>query len=58
MPILVALDECLAVLVKISIYADLGLEDDHQARAALSAISRCCDEFDETIIDICKTLDR
>ena len=52
MPILAALDECTSALTKISIYAELGLEDAALQPEALRSIQQCCGEIDETLHDI------
>lgn len=49
MPVLTALDECLATLDPISNHADLGLNDPSKRDDVLLMIKRCCDEIDETV---------
>lgn len=57
MPVLAALDECLAALTHTSIYADLGLEDPAMQKNALFAIHQRCNEIDETLQGILRWLD-
>tara|TARA_R100000900_G_scaffold40792_1_gene33391 strand:+ start:165 stop:374 length:210 start_codon:yes stop_codon:yes gene_type:complete len=49
MPILAALDECLAAFVEISNHANSGLEDPSKQRDALLQIKGSCNEIDEII---------
>lgn len=56
MPLLAVLDECLCALTKISIQAEIGL-DDAERRLALESILRSCAEMDQIIRDIAGTLD-
>lgn len=52
MPLLAALDECVSMLTKISIYAELGLEEPHLHPYALLSIRQCCVQVDETLCGI------
>ena len=55
MPILASLDECSSTLMKISIYAQLGLEDPALQPKALQSIRQCCVQIEETVYDILST---
>lgn len=52
MPLLAALDECVSMLTKIAIYAELGQEDAQLHLHALRSIQQCCAQVDETLCGI------
>ena len=49
MPVLAALDECIATIRKITVFAGIGLEDAAHQHQALTYIHQCCSEIDETL---------